>query len=214
LETLGNQNKVKEQNNMKIKTTSGATRGVKDSGTTFEYYIEKETFLALVGRIFDREVEDYSSEHETAGGAVSQFLHAYGVSADKLEKSGVPAFPAVWLKDEDGRDLAWDEVYAVDEMSEEAVAKLTEKERGVYEEGLEVQADKFIALRDERIKMEFGPAHIEKWFEALDFKTPRAKKAVVPLVERQTKWDATCAKMSPFMSMEEIIEALGKRPLK
>lgn len=143
---------------MTIKTTSGATRGVKDSGTTFEYGIEKEVFLSLVGQVFDREVEDYDSEHETAGGAISQFLHAYGVSADKMEKSGLNPFP----------------------------------ERGG----------------------EFTMESITKWFETLDFKTPRAPKVKVPLEQRQAKWDATSAKMLPFMPLEEIEEAIGKRPLK
>ena len=78
---------------MTIKTTSGGTVGVKDSGTAFEYTIEKETFLKLVGTVFDREEEDYKPENVKAGGMVSQFLHAYGVSATKMEKSGLNPFP-------------------------------------------------------------------------------------------------------------------------
>lgn len=144
---------------MKIKTTSGATRGVKDSGTTFEYYIEKETLLSLVGQVFDREVEDYSPEHETAGGAVSQFLHAYGVSADKMQKSGLNPFP---------------------EQGEE-----------------------------------FTMESITRWFEVLDFKTPRAKKVAVPLEERQAKWDATAKVMELAGLDREFIEgAIDKRPVK
>ena len=143
---------------MTIKTTSGGTVGIKDSGKTFKYEIEKETFLNLVGKVFDREVEDFSPEHETAGGPVAQFLHAYGVSATKMEKSGMNPFPA------NGE--------------------------------------------------EFTEVNALRWFETLDFKTPRAKKVTIPLEERQAKWDANSAKMTPFMSAEEIIDAIGKRPAK
>jgi len=78
---------------MKIKTISGGTRGQKDTGTSFEYDISKAAFLDIVGRVFDREAEDYKPENAKAGGLVSQFLHAYGVSADRLEKSGLMPFP-------------------------------------------------------------------------------------------------------------------------
>ena len=142
-----------------IKTISGGTRGVAGSGTPFEYRIEKEVFLSLVGKVFAREVEDYKAENVKSGGLVSQFLHAYGASADKLEKSGIEVFPDKWE--------------------------------------------------------DFTEANAEKWFEAVDFETPRAKKVAVPLEERQAKWDATSAAMAGAGLDKDFIEsAIGKRPAK
>jgi len=143
---------------MTIKTTSGGTVGVKDSGTAFEYGIEKAVFLKLVETAFDREEEDYKPENVKAGGMVSQFLHAYGVSATKMEKSGMNPFP--------------------------------------------------------ELGGEFTESNIGDWFKVIDFETPRQKRVVIPLEERQAKWDANSAKMAPFMSVDEIIDAIGKRPAK
>ena len=144
---------------MTIKTVSGGVRGQAGTGTAFDYQIEKDVFLALVEKVFDREVEDYKPENVKAGGMVAQFLHAYGASADKLEKSGIAVFP----------------------------------EKGG----------------------EFGSEHVESWFTAIDFETPRQKKVAVPLEQRQAKWDATSAAMEGAGLDKEFIEsAIGKRPLK
>lgn len=144
---------------MKIKTISGGIRGQANSGTAFEYEIEKETFLSLVGKVFDREVEDYKPENAKSGGAIAQFLHAYGASAEKLEKSGLNPFP-----DSGGT---------------------------------------------------FNDGNVQTWFEVMDFETPRQKRVVVPLEQRQAKWDATSAAMEGAGLDKTFIEgAIGKRPVK
>lgn len=200
---------------MTIKTVSGGVRGEKGTGTAFEYEIAKEVFLSLVGTAFDREVEDYKAENAKSGGMVAQFLHAYGVSADKMEKSGLNPFPIEWPRDAEKVPLEWDEVYKIIELPAGEAKKLSEKARAEYDEGLEKQANHFIALRAERLEMTFGPAHVEEWFTAIDFETPRAKKVAVPLEIRQAKYDAQSAAMEGAGLDKEFIEsAIGKRPLK
>ena len=49
--------------------------------------------MALIGEVFDKEVANSNPENAKSGGAVSQFLHSYGVTADKMEKSGRDPFP-------------------------------------------------------------------------------------------------------------------------
>lgn len=142
-----------------IKTVSGGTRGVAGTGTAFEYRITKEVFLTLVEKVFTREVEDYKESNVKSGGLISQFLHAYGASADKLEKSGIEVFPDKWE--------------------------------------------------------DFTEENMEKWFEAIDYETPRQKKMAVPLEQRQAKWDATSAAMAGAGLDSAFIEsAIGKRPTK
>lgn len=195
---------------MKIKTTSGGTRGQAGTGMNFAYEIEKETFLSIIGEVFKREAEDYKPENVKAGGMISQFLHAYGVSAEKLEKSGIAAFPLPWPLDEEGKPESWESVYSVPEISAEDYEKLTDEQK----EALESEAERLIGLRDERLAMTFGKWHAGEWFKAIDFETPRAAKVKVPLEERQAKWDGLSNKMSQFMSTAEIEEAIGKRPAK
>jgi hypothetical protein len=144
---------------MTIKTVSGGVRGEKGTGTEFHYAIEKETFLGLVGAAFDKEVEDYKAENVKSGGVIAQFLHAYGVSADKMERSGLNPFP----------------------------------DKGE----------------------EFTSENVEKWFEAVEFETPRQKKVAVPLEQRQAKWDATSAAMTGAgLDLAFVESAIGKRPVK
>lgn len=83
-----------EEMKLIIKAVSGAERGKEGSGQKFVYSIEKEVFLSLVGEVFDREVAAYKPENAKSGGAVSGFLHAYGVTADRMDKAGRVPFPA------------------------------------------------------------------------------------------------------------------------
>jgi len=76
-----------------IRATSGGERGVKDSGKSYNYNLPKAAFMALIGEVFDKEVANSNPENAKSGGAVSQFLHSYGVTADKMEKSGRDPFP-------------------------------------------------------------------------------------------------------------------------
>lgn len=78
---------------LKIKATSGGVRGQENSGQEFDYSISREAFLALVGKVFDTCAENANPENKKSGGHVSQFLHAYGVTADKLETFGETVFP-------------------------------------------------------------------------------------------------------------------------
>ena len=195
---------------MKIKTTTGGVRGQAGTGTNFAYDIEKETFLSIIAEVFKREDEDFKPENVKAGGMVSQFLHAYGVSAEKLEKSGIAAFPLPWPLDDEGKPENWELVYNVPDISGEDYDKLKDEQK----DALESEAERLIGLRDERLAMTFGKWHAAEWFKVIDFETPRAKKIAVPLGERQAKWDGLSNKMSQFMSAAEIEEAIGKRPAK
>lgn len=76
-----------------IKAVTGGERRNKEAGQKFHYSIEKETFLNLVGEVFDKEVAAMKPENAKSGGAVSGFLHAYGVTADKMDKAGRVPFP-------------------------------------------------------------------------------------------------------------------------
>jgi len=67
-----------------------------NGGVTHNYAIEKDTFLALIEQAFTAEVEGqtaWKKEPVKAGGCVSGFLHAYGVTQKKVEDSGIQVFP-------------------------------------------------------------------------------------------------------------------------
>jgi hypothetical protein len=84
---------------LNIKATSGGVRGQAGSGQLFNYRIDKETFTALCGEVFDLCVKNAGEDNKKSGGHVSQMLHAYGVTADRLEKYGEAVFPdegALW----------------------------------------------------------------------------------------------------------------------
>jgi hypothetical protein len=84
---------------LNIKATSGGIRGQAESGQAFDYLIDKDTFTALCGEVFDLCVKNASADNKKSGGHVSQMLHAYGVTADRLEKYGEDVFPedgALW----------------------------------------------------------------------------------------------------------------------
>lgn len=76
-----------------IRAVSGGERGNKEAGKKHDYLLPKASFMALVSEVFDKEVERSNGENAKSGGAVSQFLHSYGATADKQEKSGINPFP-------------------------------------------------------------------------------------------------------------------------
>ena len=76
-----------------IRAVSGGERGKENSGKKHDYLLPKAAFMALVSEVFDKEVERSNGENAKSGGAVSQFLHSYGATADKMEKSGIDPFP-------------------------------------------------------------------------------------------------------------------------
>lgn len=76
-----------------IRAVSGGERGNKEAGKKHDYHLPKAAFMALVSEVFDKEVERSNGENAKSGGAVSQFLHSYGATADKMEKSGIDPFP-------------------------------------------------------------------------------------------------------------------------
>ena len=78
---------------LKIKATSGGVRGQAESGQLFDYSIDRESFIGLAGPVFDLALAAKNPENKKSGGYVSQMLHAYGVTADKLETFGGPVFP-------------------------------------------------------------------------------------------------------------------------
>ena len=84
---------------LNIKATSGGVRGQAGSGQLFDYTIDRDSFVGLCGQVFDLCVAASKGDNKKSGGHVSQMLHAYGVTADRLEKYGEQVFPddgAVW----------------------------------------------------------------------------------------------------------------------
>jgi hypothetical protein len=92
---------------LNIKATSGGIRGQADSGQAFDYLIDKDTFTALCGEVFDLCVKNASGDNKKSGGHVSQMLHAYGVTADRLEKYGESVFPEAGATWNDKNTEAW-----------------------------------------------------------------------------------------------------------
>jgi len=79
---------------LNIKATSGGIRGQAESGKQNDYTIDRESYLGLMGQVFDLCVEKAKGDNKKSGGLVSQGLHAYGVTAEKEEKYGQDVFPA------------------------------------------------------------------------------------------------------------------------
>lgn len=90
-------NETRENSNLDsilpIRAVSGGERGKADSGKKHDYLLPKAAWMALAGEVFDLEVKASNKENAKSGGAVSQFLHSYGATADKQEKSGIDPFP-------------------------------------------------------------------------------------------------------------------------
>ena len=76
-----------------IRAVSCGERGNKEAGKKHDYLLPKAAAMALFGEVFDKEVERSNPENAKSGGAVAQFLHSYGATADKQEKSGIDPFP-------------------------------------------------------------------------------------------------------------------------
>ena len=76
-----------------IRATSGGERGKEGSGVKHDYLMPKSIFMAMIGQVFDKEFERTNPENEKSGGAIAQFCHSYGATADKQEKSGIDPFP-------------------------------------------------------------------------------------------------------------------------
>lgn len=57
------------------------------------FTISKETWLALAGSVFDRELKSVKQENKASGGMVSAFLCAYGATPSKQDKAGINPFP-------------------------------------------------------------------------------------------------------------------------
>jgi len=92
-----NENKAEIGNldsSLSIRAVSGGERGNKEAGKKYDYTVTKAVFLKLIEEVFDKEAERSNPENAKSGGAISQFLHSYGATADKMEKSGIDPFPA------------------------------------------------------------------------------------------------------------------------
>lgn len=121
------ENTVSLETVLPIRCTSGGERGKKDSGRKYSYLMPKVTFMALVSTVFDKELENSKEENVASGGAVSQFLHSYGVSAGKIESSGRDPFPKVGEEFTEENAEAWLEILEF-KKEREAGARKTAKE--------------------------------------------------------------------------------------
>jgi len=113
---------------LKIKATSGGVRGQADSGQTFSYEIERTLFLLLCGEVFDICVENSNDDNKKSGGHVSQMLHAYGVTADKLTAFGAPVFPENGEAWSEANSEAWIQAMAMKKEREQKPLEERQKE--------------------------------------------------------------------------------------
>lgn len=113
---------------LKIKATSGGVRGQADSGQTFSYEIERTLFLLLCGEVFDICVENSNDDNKKSGGHVSQMLHAYGVTADKLTAFGAPVFPESGAAWSEANSEAWIQAMAMKKEREQKPLEERQKE--------------------------------------------------------------------------------------
>ena len=113
---------------LKIKATSGGVRGQADSGQTFSYEIERTLFLLLCGEVFDICVENSNDDNKKSGGHVSQMLHAYGVTADKLAAFGAPVFPENGEAWSEANSEAWIKAMAMKKEREQKPLEERQKE--------------------------------------------------------------------------------------
>jgi hypothetical protein len=143
---------------LNIRAVSGGERGNKEAGKKYDYLIPKVLFLELIGEVFDKEVERSNKENAKSGGAVSQFLHSYGATADKMEKAGIDPFPAIRY---DLRNAATREVVA---------ANVTEAEgnKWLADYGGDVKP-----VWEQLPGGTFDGDCVEKWLELMEFKAPR-----------------------------------------
>ena len=155
---MSNETNTGSLNNiLAIRAQSGGERGNKDAGKKFDYTISRGDFLDLVGKVFDKEVENSKPENAKSGGAISQFLHSYGATAEKMEKSGIDPFPAARFN-------------LIDPATQKVVAANV----------TEAEGDKWLANYGSGVKPVWEPLpgafngeNVETWLEVMEFKKPR-----------------------------------------
>lgn len=161
---MSNNNNMTKNSNLDsilpIRATSGGERGNKEAGKKHDYLLPKAAFMALVGEVFDKEVERSNGENTKSGGAVSQFLHSYGATADKQEKSGIDPFPALQFALVHPDDRTGD---APRFVGTEAECDAWEKEQG--REG---------AFMRRNTPATFNEDNMESWLEVMEFKAARS----------------------------------------
>lgn len=142
-----------------IRAVSGGERGNKEAGKKHDYLLPKAAFMALVSEVFDKEVERSNAENAKSGGAVSQFLHSYGATADKQEKSGIDPFPALRFALVHPDDRAGDKPRFVGTEAECDKWELEQGRQGAF-------------MRRES-PAEFNGDNMESWLEVMEFKAAR-----------------------------------------
>lgn len=120
---------------LKIKATSGGVRGQAESGQFFDYEIDREAFIGLMGQVFDLSADASKADNKKSGGLVSQSLHAYGVTAEKLagyEASETKAHPTVFPESggawSEANTEAWLEAMSLKKQREQKPLEERQKE--------------------------------------------------------------------------------------
>jgi len=113
---------------LNIKATSGGVRGQKDSGQFFNYTIDRDSFIELASQVFDLAVKASSEDNKKSGGYVSQMLHAYGVTAEKLANCELAVFPESGEAWKPENTEAWLEAMAMKKQREQKPLEERQKE--------------------------------------------------------------------------------------
>lgn len=167
-----------------------------NGGKFYDYTITKEEWLKLAGLAFDAELQgqkDAKTETKKAGGCVSGFLHAYGVTTDKDEKSKAA-----------GNDSAFPNLLYTLHLKGAAAPIL---ENATYEECLETKNGK--NQEGDIFPTDCGDFDSTAWLVAWNHSTGRGSN----IEGRQKTYDAKAAEMrADGLSEEKILRYLGKRP--
>ncbi len=151
-----------------------------NGGVTHNYAIEKDTFLALIEQAFTAEVEGQSAwkkEPVKAGGCVSGFLHAYGVTQKKIDDSGIEVFPKVGEFTPEHVKLWMDAFLHKNDTAQRNTieAKQAAWDKKVAEHAAEMEAE---GIKPERA-LELAKKHAGKRPEAKEGKAPSGKAEVL-----------------------------------
>lgn len=175
-----------------MKLSIKATNGDKN----YDYTITREEWLKLTGLAFDAEVQgqkEAKTETKKAGGCVSGFLHAYGVTTEKDTKSM-----------EAGNDSAFPNALYTLHLKGAAAPILT---GATHAECVKLKESK--GQEGDIFPEDCGDFDATSWLVAWNHSTGRGSN----IEGRQKTYDLKAAEMrADGLSEEKIIRYLGKRP--
>ncbi len=151
------------KNTLTIKTTSGADKNG-NGGVEYHYEIDKTDVLAIAGFLFDKAKEDQekNTDRVAKGGTIAQMLHAYGVSATKLENYGGDVFPDEGKTFSAENLSAWQEAFEFKKAKTKKTPEQIAKEKAIRE----LNAER-LAVVDEFTSGKITPAEMSAKLAAI-----------------------------------------------